>query len=361
MRSNQYLNEIFNNVEDSILVLGKDYRIVTCNPGFHNNFLEMPDIINTEISDFFKAMNIDYSYKSLEIIMDKVYSVELLPENIELCITGINKTYYNLNINPILSKKGAVLGKALLFSNITVYKALLLELDEKNKSLNDINNNLIIANQKLEEQSSLLDNLAVIRERNRLSEELQSTTGKTLSNLTVLLKECLNYITNHEPNMEKKLSNVLSKAASGLRDLRNAVRGISTFGTEIESLSKELKKLMKESGNNEINMEISIDINDEKIDKSVKNKILSICKEAIKNTVSHSNAKNFNLIIKLKHNVIKIYFIDDGKGCKEIVKGNGLMKMVMIVKELQGTIIYGSSNNCGFNIHIEFPYSPSSQ
>lgn len=356
MRSNQHLNGIFNSIEDSIIVLGKDNRIVICNQGFYNNFSDLSDVIDTEIVDFFKAINIDNNYTSLEIILEKVYSNVTFPENIELCTEVINKKYYNLNINPILSNKGSILGKVLLFSNINVYKTLLHELDEKNRRLSDINHELLIVNRQLEEHSSLLDNLAVIKERNRLSEEVQATSGKTLSNMTNLLMECHKAILNHDIDIEKKLSFVLSKAANGLRDLRRAVRGISTFGTEIECLSKELKNLMAELGNSELNIEISVDINDEKIDKLVKRSILIICKEAIKNTVSHSYAQNLNIILKLRNDMIKIYIIDDGIGCKEINKGNGLTKMETSVKELQGTIAYGSSNNDGFNIHIDIPY-----
>lgn len=59
--------------------------------------------------------------------------------------------------------------------------------------------------------------------------------------------------------------------------------------------------------------------------------------------------------LKFTEEVISLYIIDDGIGCKEIKKNMGLKCMEERVQESGGKISYSSDGEKGFNIHIEIP------
>jgi signal transduction histidine kinase len=52
---------------------------------------------------------------------------------------------------------------------------------------------------------------------------------------------------------------------------------------------------------------------------------------------------------------IKLYIFDDGVGCQDLKKGSGLAGMEQRVKEVGGTLEYGSGDEKGFNIYMEIP------
>jgi signal transduction histidine kinase len=86
--------------------------------------------------------------------------------------------------------------------------------------------------------------------------------------------------------------------------------------------------------------------------------IFRICQEALTNSLKHGKAKNIDILLKSQEKHIKLYIIDDGVGCKGISKGIGLKSMEQRVESINGTIIYGSGDDGGFNINISIPSPP---
>jgi signal transduction histidine kinase len=86
-----------------------------------------------------------------------------------------------------------------------------------------------------------------------------------------------------------------------------------------------------------------------------KNTIYRICQEALTNSLRHGKATNVSIILRLSDDMISLYIIDDGVGCKNIKKSIGLSNMENRVMELGGKISFGSDGEKGFNINVDFP------
>ena len=73
------------------------------------------------------------------------------------------------------------------------------------------------------------------------------------------------------------------------------------------------------------------------------------------NSIRHGLARHIDVILKFYHDNLKLFIIDDGRGCKFIKKGFGISGMEQRIKSLGGMVVYGSDGENGFNVHIEVP------
>jgi signal transduction histidine kinase len=83
--------------------------------------------------------------------------------------------------------------------------------------------------------------------------------------------------------------------------------------------------------------------------------IYRICLQAINNAVSHGKADEIIVNIHLIDNIIKLYVMDNGIGCKDIKQKSGLKNMEDRVKNFGGEASFYSPEYGGFNIVIKIP------
>jgi signal transduction histidine kinase len=71
----------------------------------------------------------------------------------------------------------------------------------------------------------------------------------------------------------------------------------------------------------------------------------------------HLNMERLKMLTdnRFENTSVKIYIFDDGIGCKTIKKGFGLTGMESRVKELNGSVEFGSDGEKGFNIFVDIP------
>jgi len=86
----------------------------------------------------------------------------------------------------------------------------------------------------------------------------------------------------------------------------------------------------------------------------VKQNLYLILKEAINNSIKHSNCKQITLESNLRNDVLEISLNDDGTGFDESIlsKGNGLKNMENRAAMIKGRIKIKSSANNGTSIRF---------
>ncbi|HEX9252073.1 MAG TPA: ATP-binding protein, partial [Ignavibacteriaceae bacterium] len=95
-------------------------------------------------------------------------------------------------------------------------------------------------------------------------------------------------------------------------------------------------------------------LQDVKLPMDVKQNLYLIFKEAINNSIKHSNCKQIILESNLRNDVLEISLSDDGNGFDEskIAKGNGLKNMENRATQIKGRIKIKSSLNTGTSIRF---------
>lgn len=198
------------------------------------------------------------------------------------------------------------------------------------------------------------------KERKRFSEDLHDGLGPLLSSIKIYLK--LFDSENHTPEKRKEYLNyaneLINDAIQTTRAIANNLMPnvLNDFGL-IKALNSFTEK---------INLSKAIKINfcakefPTRLDNTTEIIIYRVVLELINNTIKHSNAKNINILVKLKTEELIILFEDDGMGFDynniiKTEKSSGLKNISNRIKSINGKIIFSSLTNFGTKVNISIP------
>ncbi len=228
------------------------------------------------------------------------------------------------------------------------YKALRLE----KRKVDKLNRELELSNNILLKQSVEIEELTRTTERNRVAEEIHDNLGHSLialsMNLDVAEKTMDTDITKAKQLINK--SHILVK--DSMDKLRMAVYSLKN--ERVDTLKNSIKVMidnLESTGN--ILIETDIDEEVEKLLPEYKNIIYTSIKESLTNSIKHGKVNKILIDIKVNADSISVIIEDDGVGCKEIVKGNGLLGIEKRINNCGGTVNYISGENQGFKLEID--------
>jgi signal transduction histidine kinase len=320
------LRKIVDSMGQAIIVIDNSNRIIDYNNSFTKTFHDIiPAGNQEEISPFIDQVceNIEHSESAARII-EAIINGKKVAADGELCLLHPKRTYYYVNVQPLNTGKDEQVGRIVSFHDISEYR-------------------------------SLVEELAATRERNRLARDVHDTLGHTMTTLITLLKVSGITCETDPVRTKEKISQAMVIAKEGLNELRRSISGLKAEKLEASDLITGLKRLISDFESSGMKIDLSIHGVDNVSEPAYSGVIYRICQEALTNSLRHGKAAHVTIVIKLVEQNLKLFIIDDGCGCKEIKKGLGLPGMEQRVKELHGTIEYGSDGEKGFNISVEIP------
>lgn len=340
-------------IDHENIVVGLNDAVNTMFPGLKLNMfdsaLKLSDYIRSNatgnmrdtIADSLEKGKDSYSVKGKLKINDMDIFLEIG------ILTGFNQSYN---------------GRLIIVEDRSEEQQLINEIRNKNILLMQTNERLMLANKKLteanyrlEQYSQTAEELAITRERNRMGREVHDTVGHTLTLLIALAENVKSGLIDNQQELKDILDKSIDISRQALNDIRRFLSGIGAECCEKTNLEDWLRSLADIHLTSGTKVEVSITDNIPAIDTSKAMAIYRICQESVTNAIRHGHAKTVNIIIKRYPKGIRIYIIDDGKGCSEIVKGYGLTGMEERVKKLGGNITFGSDGEKGFNIVANLP------
>ena len=196
--------------------------------------------------------------------------------------------------------------------------------------------------------------LATELERKRLSSELHDGLGQSLIALKLQL-ECL------EPDTIQDNMNILNNAKNLLNDSIDELRAMSNdlLPNVLSELGLlEAIKQMLNYCSNKPNLSVTLInnmINQYELNEKESVNIYRIIQEAVKNAITHSNAKNIELELSETTNEYLFQIRDDGKGFEPSNKklyGNGLYNINERANLINAKVQITSDNSHGSEIKI---------
>jgi Signal transduction histidine kinase len=219
----------------------------------------------------------------------------------------------------------------------------------------ELNMELTNANSKLKEYSEKIEELTVAKERTRIAQELHDSIGHSL----IALNMNLEYAENVVDLKPERAKEVINKAHNISKDCIVKLREVVSVLKEdnsIDNLSNAIKKLFENFYNNEkykFNFKMDEDIENET--PLIKSCIYKTIMESITNGIKHGDAEIFDVeIIKACDN-IRFKISNNGLGCGDIKKSNGIKGIEKRIAELGGTVEFYSENKVGFTIDATIP------
>ena len=124
---------------------------------------------------------------------------------------------------------------------------------------------------------------------------------------------------------------------------------VTEFNTSLEKLISTFDLF------NDIKITFNMNESIDDLSPLIKTSIYKTIQEAITNSLSHGNSTEITIKITRNSENIKLVVADNGIGCNNISKSNGLNGIEHRIKLLRGTTQYFSHNNLGFSIKVFIP------
>jgi len=319
-------------MQEGVLVTNIRGRIID----YNNSIIEILHFSNNEIP----FDTIDLLYDSLK----PVYN-----DTIKITTQDGNVSYIKFYSKPLVLRNKKTIGNVHVFADMTGYRELVLSLENKNREQ-------IEANKKIIKYIKDVEQLTAIEERNRMAKEIHDVLGHSLTLVTAVLEGSLILIESDYSEAKKRIVQALSIARLGHGEMKKVL-----YGTSVGSISStnrleiDLESLADSYRIAGMKVVLSVTGVSMNIDQPFYNAIFRICQEGLTNSLRHGKAEKADIFIRFSQKEAEVFVIDNGKGCRELVKGNGISGMEQRIESFNGTLSYGSPENTGFTVHAIIP------
>lgn len=347
---------------DEIRVNGKPYA-----PERNADFIKKLNLDYTQDNIAIKAMVKDLGNANMRQLIYRIKEIDkewkYLPNNSEMLFNSLRPDDYMLQLgtydkytdteifqktilicidSPFYKKNWFLFLLAFLLS------ALLIGLVYKRK----LNRRQIAFEQQL----------ALEKQRNKITADLHDDIGATLSSLQINSAVASRLIEKNDDAAKEVLYKIESQSQNLAERIGDIIWSMKPEKESFMSLSSRIKNFTNEIlGSTNINYEIQIhdDIDTAIVDVAVRKNILLIAKEAINNIAKYSQATQVNITLQIIGNGIALEITDNGIGFADNeIRGNGITNMRKRTAELQGDFSIVSRKDLGTVIVVKVSNIP---
>ncbi|WP_226673521.1 sensor histidine kinase [Rossellomorea aquimaris] len=213
---------------------------------------------------------------------------------------------------------------------------------------------LTAAHEQLHHYSKQVEELTLIRERNRISGEIHDTVGHKMTALLIQLQVAKELMESRPENSKEKIQLCEGLARETLQEIRLSVRTLKdhdqpkSFVTTIRKLLEDYQVMTGLTSTFTVKGDVSV------IPISIQLDLTRVIQESITNAVRHGEAKECSVILDVWGSEVEISIKDDGKGAADIKHGFGLKHMRDRIHEHGGTTLFESTKE-GFLVKATVP------
>ncbi|WP_026882195.1 sensor histidine kinase [Clostridium akagii] len=210
------------------------------------------------------------------------------------------------------------------------------------------------ANRDLELYASSIEEITLLRERNRISREIHDSVGHALSTIAIQLG-AIERTVEKNSHVSKQLTKDLRKfVQESLNEVRKAVREIKPKDFEkyqgIFMIEELINNFQKMAG---IDVRLSFTKEKWSLNSDQAFVIYRVIQEFLVNSVRHGKATSVQIMMIFKDEKLSVSLRDNGIGAGTIIEGIGLKSMRQRVNELGGTFLYSTKLQDGFLVKID--------
>lgn len=321
-------HEIIHKLDTPIGVLNSTFDVIYINKKLKSTIGDNP---------YEKLNEIIKQYEIVSKLNNKEHEEEVIINNLHLLIS--------IKTIPSIKETQHV----LTARDITPYRSVEAELIEKQSDL-------VEANERLKNTIETLKETSKVGARNYIARELHDIIGHSLV-VTIKLLEVSKLYQNKDRKMSiDALNNAINSIDIGVSDMKSISEKDSMKSSYNGGLlKKDLIKMLDYVRS--VGMKTNFKFKGEfhKIDEKIFDISKKVCTELVTNALKHSNANEILVSVCIKNSSIDIMIIDDGIGCKELKKGNGLNGIEQRINLVGGSVYFNTSKSEGFMSKIIIP------
>jgi signal transduction histidine kinase len=323
---------VLQQMRDGWLVLDLKGRIVDMNP-VAAAMLDMP-FINVRQKPLTEVMPVRQDF------LEKLEKDEFGEVDITLGKDNPARQY-NVNLSLLKGRKEELLGRLLLFHDITEQKQIQYQIIEQQKMV------------------------ATLHEREYLARELHDGIGQIMGYLSVQAQTVLKWLKDGNiGKAEPIIKRIVEVARDAHVDIRESILSLRSGSGQSSSFIPALKKYVERfQANYGIRTELFLadGIDKDTFTPSTEAQLIRVIQEAMNNTRKHSGSHNLKIRMDLNNSKARITITDDGNGFDaeslEQNEGNhfGLVFMRERMAQIGGSLKIDSIPGSGTVLKLEVP------
>ena len=318
---------VLRNMIDGLLIIDDEDYIVDMNPAVKEIFVDFPATVGGNFREIVAAwpalaeLGGDMGVNTIEVVSE-------YPEG---------RRYYQVNITS-LDSQGSLLGKVIVFKDITKQKQIQTKLFEQQQAL------------------------AILTERNRLGRELHDGQGQIWSYLQLELQTVRSLLNGAQLTEAKEQVERLARIAKDLNvDVRESIAGLNQKADSCDFVATLREYLTWYEKNHGIATRLILPTESvaQLFNRTSEVQLLRIIQEALTNIRKHAKARQVEISIQMADNQVTVLVVDDGCGFEVEAshtekKGYGLQVMEERAKEAKGQLRITSKPGEGTTIMVHF-------
>lgn len=211
------------------------------------------------------------------------------------------------------------------------------------------------ANEKLRQYADQVEELATLKERNRLAREIHDSLGHYLTVVIVQIEAALAvFQTDREQSLEV-LRKAQGLAQRGLADVRHSVATLRTSSSETRPLIESMNTLIEECNASGLPTQLTVLGTPRSLSPSAELALYRAAQEALTNVRKHSRARTATVTLEYGTDNVCLNVHDDGVGAAELTEGFGLIGIQERVQSLGGEVKIATAADQGFTLEVELP------
>ncbi len=276
---------------------------------------------------------------------------------IEILLVFFIAIFKNVPIGELTSYlfwKDNILDILMSFVSVLFYGFLLFSyktVKKEKREVDRLNKELELSYDKLKEQSERIEELTITKERNRVAREIHDNLGHSLIALNMNLDVAEKIIDKDIVKAKERISKSQMLTKESMESLRKAVYALKEekFTTLKNSIEKIIHNI---ESTGKVKVKFIIDERVEELLPEYKDIIYSSVKESLTNSIKHGEAQEIEIEIGCDGDKTKVHIRDNGLGCSDLVRGNGLMGIEDRISKLGGIVNYINEENKGFIVEL---------
>lgn len=320
-------------------------------------------------SQFIALASANLTWLPILTTMTACLTIGVTPRYLSLVVPG--GLWLSSSLAFALSMHGwdlnAQLTLLLSFGSFVAVSMMVRELMLAQKALEGSNAALGEAHNQLQAYSAQVEEMAAIRERNRIAREIHDTLGHSLTLLAVQLETATQFEARGDPGLHEELREAQRVAKSCLSDVRHSVAALRPDDASVNSIQDGLRKLVAEFAMacRETAIELDLDEATQPLSPDVSMTLYRCAQEALTNIRKHARATKVLVSLTASDGPAgqaELNVLDNGQdfssGADEPVSGYGLLGMRERVAILGGTVRAGPGPDQGWRVEVVIPPRP---
>ncbi len=212
------------------------------------------------------------------------------------------------------------------------------------------------ANQRLSEYAAQVEELATVRERNRLAREIHDNLGHYLTVVNIQIEAARTIMDANPGKAMDALSKAQKLTQDGLASVRQSVSALRESSLAERPLPEAINQLIEENQAAGIVTNLTVLGDPRLLDPKIALTLYRTVQESLTNVRKHARASQVDISLDYRNEaMMQLSVQDNGIGAEKTDGGFGLLGLQERVQLLNGTLTIESEPGSGFTLKSQIP------